>query len=397
MLKIPVVFATDEGYAMPTAVTITSLLLNASEDVFYDVFVLTASDVSEGSKEKISQCGKLLRNCSVTITDLSQEEQRLITLNAERFSNNTLAAYFRFYIPKYLPQYKKAIYLDSDVLVRKSLKQLYQTDMGNNLIGGRSAIYSGFNSRNRFQNKLCLDMCINSGVLLMNLHLFRQEGIEKELEKNIHAFDGLLADQSVFNLVCRNRIAFLPYTYNVDAPRVLNETRLNQNYSLKELREAKSDPAILHYISVAKPWIYYDLYLAMEWFRYYLASPYKDTVLDRVSFKETKNQKSKNALKKFCCGKKDIVIYGMGLYGEMAVKICEDEGISVSAFVLSDGIKKPTSPYTRTDGTPIPVYYISEQPFDPAETGLIAALNTKHVNQVLPCIRQFKFVYIFQG
>jgi len=401
MLKIPVVFATDECYAMPTAVTIMSLLLNASEDVFYDVFVMTASDVSENNRKKILQCEELAPNCSITIIEPLEEEQRLVTLNATRWTNNSIAVYFIFYIAKYLPQYEKAIYLDSDVLVRKSLKQLYLTDTGNNLMGACLAIYLSYKSRNQFGNKLSPDTCINSGVVLMNLKLFRQENIESELEKNINEFNGmdcLQGDQPILNLVCRNRIAFLPYTYNVYATQALKETYFNAYYPLKELREANGDPAIVHYITDAKPWICYDVYLAREWFRYYLASPFKDIALNRISVKDNNNEKLKNSeiLKFFCDGKKDIVIYGMGSYGELAAKILERENISVSAFVLSDGIKQPTQSFTRADGTYIPVYPISELPFNPAETGLIAALSTKNVNEILPYIKQFNFIHIFQ-
>lgn len=45
--KIPIVLAADENYAMPLSVTIISILENANDTTFYDIYVLVEGVFSE--------------------------------------------------------------------------------------------------------------------------------------------------------------------------------------------------------------------------------------------------------------------------------------------------------------------------------------------------------------
>lgn len=58
---IPIALAADNNYAMPMAVTITSILTNANKDTFYDFYLLIPSDFSVENKEKLK---KLQNNIS---------------------------------------------------------------------------------------------------------------------------------------------------------------------------------------------------------------------------------------------------------------------------------------------------------------------------------------------
>ena len=52
---IPIALAADNNYAMPMAVTKTSILTNAKIDSFYDFYLLIPSDFSVENKEKLKK------------------------------------------------------------------------------------------------------------------------------------------------------------------------------------------------------------------------------------------------------------------------------------------------------------------------------------------------------
>ena len=50
---IPVVYASDNNYILPTIVSITSILRNKRKDTFYDFFILD-SGITEENKKKFN-------------------------------------------------------------------------------------------------------------------------------------------------------------------------------------------------------------------------------------------------------------------------------------------------------------------------------------------------------
>lgn len=49
---IPIALAADNNYAMPMAVTITSILENANKNTFYDFYLLIPSEFSTKNKKR---------------------------------------------------------------------------------------------------------------------------------------------------------------------------------------------------------------------------------------------------------------------------------------------------------------------------------------------------------
>ena len=91
--------------------------------------------------------------------------------------------YYRIFAAKYLPKaLDRVLYLDPDVIINGSLEELYGLDMGGYYFAAASHV-KGLVQK---VNELRLDMdgespYINSGVLLMNLALLRQEQREEEI------------------------------------------------------------------------------------------------------------------------------------------------------------------------------------------------------------------------
>ena len=94
----------------------------------------------------------------------------------------------RLYISRFLPNLQKCIYLDSDTLVRRSLHELWRTDLQGKMFG---------------MNFGCVpEYGFNSGVMVMDLNKVRStEGIWEKLEAFMrqYAKEFFLPDQTVIN------------------------------------------------------------------------------------------------------------------------------------------------------------------------------------------------------
>lgn len=60
MNTIPIAFAFDNNLILPACVCISSLMMNANEDTFYDIFILHSANVTL-KKENWMNCHNVIR------------------------------------------------------------------------------------------------------------------------------------------------------------------------------------------------------------------------------------------------------------------------------------------------------------------------------------------------
>ncbi len=173
--EIPIFFAIDDAYTPFLAVALKSLLNNASKDYNYCIKVLH-TNVSEAHKNQIKkfEC----KNVNVEFVDLSYyiEKVKDKLYTRDYYTNTT---YFRLFLPELYPQYDKVLYLDSDIIVVGDISELYNTDMGTNLVA--AAPDDIIQTIKVFQDYAELVVGVakyqhyfNAGVLLMNLDELRK-------------------------------------------------------------------------------------------------------------------------------------------------------------------------------------------------------------------------------
>ncbi|HEL1593050.1 TPA: glycosyltransferase [Streptococcus suis] len=207
-----------------------------------DIFVLH-TDLSDKSKDRL----RTLETESVNI--------HFVKIDRDLFSNLpltldgiTIETYYRYLLPEILVDCDKVIYLDSDLLIRCDVKELWDIDLSQHYLAGVNEI----DIINRFpDHKLKLgfdldELFINAGVLVCNLQKMRQDKIthhlftETERLKDIILFQ----DQDVINIALKGKIADLPLAYNYTV-----EAMEKDLLSLDEIK-------VIHYNSqIAKPWI----------------------------------------------------------------------------------------------------------------------------------------------
>ena len=237
---IPIFFSCDDKYAPFAGITIYSLLENASKDYLYEIYVLNMGLCDE-YKSTIKRLER--DNATISFVDVTEQMKKFsVALNLRDYY--TAAIYFRIFIPELFPQYDKGIYLDSDMVVLSDISKLYEVDLGDNLVGATKdqVIYS----RELFKDYATLGVGVhfseyfNSGMLLMNLSLMREVGLENQFVDtfNTYHFEVVCPDQDYLNVLCYGKVLHLSIGWN--------KMSVDMDY--------EGVPDIIHYNMFNKPW-----------------------------------------------------------------------------------------------------------------------------------------------
>ena len=129
-LDVAVVLASDDNYSMGLGVTIASFLRFITPD--YKIFLyIIDGGISQANKKrlkKIVESSKVNVEIKFTIPDTSTFENLLCVDHINHF-NSTV--FYRLLIPTLVDvSFEKAIYLDSDLLVRSDISKLWEIEIG---------------------------------------------------------------------------------------------------------------------------------------------------------------------------------------------------------------------------------------------------------------------------
>lgn len=241
---IPIFFACNDRYIPYLDVAIISLIAHASRDNEYRITVLK-TDISEENQAIILK--HATDNVSIEFYDVRKMLAPIRKQLPELFYFS-IDAYYRLFIETAFPQYDKAIYLDSDVVLLNDIAKLYETDVTGYLVG---AVYEQNTDRNpEFTNYveeiigIPYNTYFNSGVMVMNLAEFRKNKVQKNFLRMLteYNFDCLAPDQEYLNVICHGKVKYLPTGWN--------------KHSFPEPPQGELN--LVHYALSNKPWHYPD-------------------------------------------------------------------------------------------------------------------------------------------
>lgn len=271
--SIPVFFSTDNNYAVPCYIAIFSLLHNYRGDQKISIILLTTGGFSDKNKSLIQSLSGKFRFAEIRILDMGNVYE---TVNINN-SYISVATMYRLLIPRLAGEYfddtvEKCVYLDSDVVVEGDIQALFNIDLEGYCIGGvreRTASWLDLPERQNTLGIPSLKNYINAGVLLINLKEIKLRGLADKLEATGYRDDFPSHDQDAINAVCYDKIKVLPLKYNAINWYLYDETMDNiENYGLSNIREARKEPLIIHYIVSPKPWSCKDIPMAKAWWKY---------------------------------------------------------------------------------------------------------------------------------
>jgi len=186
-------------------------------------------------------------------------------------SHLSYATFFRYFIPQFVEE-NRAIYLDSDVIVRGSLDALFSEDLGDFPMAA-------------VEDDLASDS-FNAGVMLIDVESWRAEGVTEQLFELTNQFhESSFGDQGILNILFQKRWKKLPQKYNF----MVGMDTVARNYQIvswyQDSLVAEKEAKIIHYTG-EKPWYGINLNrFRNEWWFYY-GLEWSDIVMRKMNFEK---------------------------------------------------------------------------------------------------------------
>ena len=276
--EIPVFFTTDDNYIPYLDVALSSLIANASKDYSYRIIILNTG-IKKENVDKVKRNER--EGVVIDFVDISNEVKNIKSYfkNVYHFS---IVTYYRLFIASLFPQYDKIIYLDCDLVVLGDISELYNIELGDNILGAVPDEYVCNTKEFRLYAEKAIgvnpDTYFNAGVLVISLEEFRKNDIESKFVNLItrYDFDLLDPDQAYLNYLCLGKTHILPNGWNKSPEKTVCESNKN----------------IVHYNLYKKPWQYDDVTHGEYFWAYAEKSVFYNTILSR---KEIFGEKEKAA------------------------------------------------------------------------------------------------------
>lgn len=288
---IPIFFAVDDGYIPYLAVALESLIENASKEYFYSMKVLY-TNIEEENKKKISKYER--ENVKIEFVDLNYyiEEVKDKLHTRDYYTKST---YFRLFIPNLYPQYDKAIYIDSDIVVLGDIAELYNKEIGDNLVAAApDDVIQTIETFQEYAERVVgvsdYRHYFNAGVLLMNLDEMRKFDFQNKFLYLLETIKFSVAqDQDYLNRLCKGRTKIIEKDWD------------RMPVTKDEVDE--KDLKLIHYNLTDKPWHYDNVKFSEYFWKYAERTEFidiirkeKDTYSEEEKFKDMEQFKNLKAL-----------------------------------------------------------------------------------------------------
>lgn len=262
---ISIFFAADDNFVKYTMVAIASLKANANPRRRYHIRILQThvSDVYRHAFTHLQD-----KNFKIEFVDVTEYMEKYGSAFHVR-DYYTKTTYFRLFIAQMFPHLKKAIYLDSDMVVLGDIAELYDCDLGDNYVAAcpeqamaQTEVYGHYVEavmgidRNEY---------FNAGMLVINCELFRRDNLLGKFLDLLGKYTFVVTqDEDYLNVLCEGRVLWLSPAWNTEV--------------YGELPVAEEEIKIIHYIMVAKPWHFHDCRLKEYFWKYAEQTPMVDKI-----------------------------------------------------------------------------------------------------------------------
>lgn len=306
---INILCATDDNYVPYCGIMLTSVFEN-NKGAEVHAYVLIDTPLTKRNRYKMDDLAKQYNQKIHFVMVDNSMLQHYPTKDMPYWS---IAMYYRIFAAELLPaDIDTILYLDCDVIVKGTLKEMFQIDMTNKAIAAAEDIYTYTDIRQTTLDYPAEAGYFNSGVLLMNLDYWRKHEISKKCFHYLADNYAKLSanDQDVLNAILWDKRVLLPLKYNYQVQFLSKYFFELQSENIKkEVLDTYSSPTIIHYAYAIKPWsiMYYKKPFLNEWVRYKRVSPWahiRNTLPTRKPFN--------NIIKRFVMWPLGLIHYESG-------------------------------------------------------------------------------------
>lgn len=291
--SIVLVCAADDNYSMPLAATTRSVVAHMKNPQKLSLYIIDGG-ISRVNKERIIQNFK---SEQINITWVKGKRSQFKNMHTS--STITIAAYYRLLIPAFLPSgIEKAIYIDSDVIVRSDVETLWNQEIGDNYLlavqdMGAPLVSSPRGLMNYQELGISADCkYMNSGVLVFNLKKWRQDNTSLAVINYLNDYKQYVrwSDQDGLNAVLAGKWGELDPRWN-QMPYLFRFGSWQESpFSEEEYNNLLNNPYIIHYSIREKPWKDNCIHPQKELFYEYLESSIWSKWKEEQAAKKQKQQ-----------------------------------------------------------------------------------------------------------
>lgn len=283
-----IVYASDDRFAEILGVSLVSLYENSKDMDDIVVYVLDSGIKRENREKLISVSQKYFRTKVqfIPAQDISKKLSMNVTVD-----RGSLSQYARLFVSSDLPpNLGRVLYLDCDIIVKKSIRELWNLGLHQKIIGALMDAFSKYYRMNIGLKEN--DIMFNSGVMLIDLNKWKKEKIEEKLLQFIAKKNGQIqqGDQGALNAVLSHdtycfepRFNSVTIFYDFSYKEMMIYRRPPKFYTEVQVKEAIENPSIIHFTTSFKSqraWMKGCKHRYVnEWMKYKNMSPWKDNEL----------------------------------------------------------------------------------------------------------------------
>ena len=261
-MRMDICLCSDDNYAKYMATTIASILSNSKENEELYFHLIIDNDFTDDSKKKILSLKKI-KDCEIKFYTPDVEKYKK-WFEVSLVKHLSAATFYRLDIHRLIPDIDKVLYLDSDIIVRDSLKEFFEKEINDYyaLCVKEKMHINNIELRKKLEFDKD-DFYFNAGVLMINLSLWRENKIEdKFIEYWNKNYNNAHGDQDLLNFCLKGKVYDIGDNWNFFPLKGLNN-------------KLTDDVKIIHFITF-KPWEYYKKisFEVDEFWKYYQLTPW---------------------------------------------------------------------------------------------------------------------------
>lgn len=239
--NISLAFSFNQNYLTPFYVLLTSIFINNPHESIDFHVILTGT-----TKQQNDEITKFIEahDSKIFFYTIEIDYVKSFAPHSERYG---LATFYRLLLPQLLPvELKKIIYLDVDIIVVGSIRELYEVQLNDVPL---AAVSEPMDEPRPDLGLQAVGEYFNAGVLLINLPAWRAQKVTEKAIEFLKDFPeiAIFLDQDALNAVLVKKWVALDDKFNYT-------WRAIPYVSQSALDGIVADKKIIHYNTSLKPW-----------------------------------------------------------------------------------------------------------------------------------------------
>lgn len=283
MKTVNILYQCDNNFAFMVGVSMTSLLINASKNVQYNIFLLTP-DMSADNREKFMHMKELFPDIhyNFTFLDAAYCENEIKSWNVPDH-RGSYVTYYKLLLDHYFKDtdVEQIIHIGADTLILGTLEELADFDFKGNPIAMNWS-EKLYERHFPYSYKYCI-----AEMVYFNLPEWRRHHCEERVKKHFMEIGDIYGskDQGILNMEFQNERTQLPLKFNIYGItyyfNIKNKSRFNnaRGITRKEIEQAYKQAEIVH---IPRTFLYRPHESGSQeplknvWCEYCKKSPWKD-------------------------------------------------------------------------------------------------------------------------